>query len=189
MTNIPNLLTTCRIIGSVFIPFILIIDSEEKGCLVVLIIFILCSITDFFDGYIARKFNQTSEIGKMLDPIADKLLVILILGFFTLVFNEKYGYLIGIPSILIITREILVSGIREFFGSKDDIFDVLILSKYKTTFQMLSIIFLLISTQDILWNIYLYFFGIIFLWISAIIAILTGVVYFKKSLIILKDKK
>ena len=187
MINIPNFLTTFRIISSVLIPFIILIDSKETGCFMVLIIFLLCSITDFFDGYIARKFNQTSDLGKMLDPIADKLLVILVLCFLTLVFNHKYNYLIGIPSILIITREILVSGIREFFGTKHNIFDVLILSKYKTAIQMVAIIILLISTQDISWYIYFYYLGIFLLWMSALISIYTGLVYFKKSLFILRD--
>ena len=187
MINIPNFLTITRIFGSVLIPFIILIDSNAKGSLIVLIIFLLCSITDFLDGYIARKFNQNSKLGKMLDPIADKLLVILILCFLTLVFNQEYGYLIGIPSILIITREILVSGLREFFGPKNNIFDVLFLSKYKTAFQMFAIIILLISTQDFIWKFYFYYIGIFLLWISALIAIYTGLVYFKKSLLILKD--
>ena len=187
MINIPNFLTILRIVGASFIPFILLIDTKEWGCFIVLIIFFLCSITDFLDGFIARKFNQNSQLGKMLDPIADKLLIILVLCFLTLVFNEKYGYLIGVPSILIITREILVSGIREFFGTKNSIFDVLTLSKYKTACQMLAIILLLISTQYFIWNIHFYYIGIVFLWISALIALYTGIIYLIKSLISLKD--
>ena len=187
MINIPNSLTILRIIGASFIPFILLIDAKEWGCFIVLIIFFLCSITDFLDGFIARKLNQRSQLGKMLDPIADKLLIILVLCFLTLVFNEKYGYLIGIPSILIIIREILVSGIREFFGTKNSIFNVLTFSKYKTACQMLAIILLLISTQNFIWKIHFYYLGIVFLWISALIALYTGLIYFIKSLIILKD--
>ena len=187
MINIPNFLTSFRVIGATSIPLIILIDSKEMGCFFVLIIFVLCSITDFLDGFIARKYNQTSELGKMLDPIADKLLVILFLCSLTLVFKNKYGFLIGIPSILIISREILVSGIREFFGTKNNIFDVLVLSKYKTAFQMLAIIVLLISTQDIMYKVYFYYLGIFLLWISALISIYTGLVYFRKSLIILRD--
>ena len=187
MINIPNSLTILRIIGALFIPFILLIDAKEWGCFIVLIIFFLCSITDFLDGFIARKLNQRSQLGKMLDPIADKLLIILVLCFLTLVFNEKYGYLIGIPSILIIIREILVSGIREFFGTKNSIFNVLTLSKYKTACQMLAIILLLISTQNFIWKIQFYYLGIVFLWISALIALYTGLINFIKSLVILKD--
>jgi phosphatidylglycerophosphate synthase len=111
----------------------------------------------------------------------------LVLCFLTLVFKDKYGYLIGIPSILIITREILVSGIREFFGTKNNIFDVLTLSKYKTACQMLAIILLLTSTQNFIWNVKFYYIGIVFLWISAFIALYTGLVYFIKSLKILED--
>ena len=87
----------------------------------------------------------------------------------------------------IITREILVSGIREFFGSKNNIFDVLVLSKYKTAFQMLAIIVLLLSIQDIMYKEYFYYLGIFLLWISALISIYTAIVYFKKSLTILRD--
>ena len=71
--------------------------------------------------------------------------------------------------------------------SENDIFDVMIISKYKTAFQMFSIIFLLLSTQLFSWNIYFYYLGIFLLWISAIITIYTGLVYFKKSLTILRD--
>ena len=99
MINIPNFLTSFRVIGATLIPLIILIDSKEIGCFFVLIIFIFCSITDFLDGFIARKYNQTSELGKMLDPIADKLLVILILCFFTLVFSNKYGFLLGLSLI------------------------------------------------------------------------------------------
>ena len=187
MFNLPNILTYTRLIGATLIPFIILTDDTYRGCFFVLIIFIICSITDFFDGYFARKFNQSSDLGKMLDPIADKLLIILVLCFLTLVYDKKYNYLIGIPSIFIIVREIIVSGIREFFGSKNDIFDVMIISKYKTAFQMFSIIFLLLSTQLFSWNIYFYYLGIFLLWISAIITIYTGLIYFKKSLTILRD--
>ena len=168
MINIPNSLTILRIIGASFIPFILLIDTKEWGCFIVLIIFFLCSVTDFLDGFIARKLNQRSKLGKMLDPIADKLLIILVLCFLTIVFKDKYG-------------------IREFFGTKNNIFDVLTLSKYKTACQMLAIILLLTSTQNFIWNVKFYYIGIVFLWISAFIALYTGLVYFIKSLKILED--
>ena len=88
------------------IPLIILIDSKEIGCFFVLIIFIFCSISDFLDGFIARKLNQRSQLGKMLDPIADKILIVFIL--FALAINLS-SYIVGFFASLIISREILVS--------------------------------------------------------------------------------
>ena len=189
MLNVPNYLTVIRIIGSVCIPILLLFEVKETGCFWALIIFIFCSVTDFLDGYFARRLNQTSNLGKMLDPIADKLLVILVLGFLTLVFGETYGYFLAIPSVIIITREILVSGIREFFGSTEGNFSVMNLSKFKTGMQMIAIICLLASQLRSFENFNLFYFGVIFLWIAAGFALYTGFVYIYRAVILLGEER
>ena len=189
MLNVPNSLTVIRIIGSVCLPILLLFEAKETGCFWALIIFIFCSGTDFLDGYWARRLNQTSNLGKMLDPIADKLLVILVLGFLTLVFGDTYSYLLGIPSVIIITREIIVSGIREFFGSTEGSFSVMNLSKFKTGMQMIAIIFLLASQLRSFENFYLFHFGLLFLWIAAGFALYTGLVYIYRAVILLGEER
>ncbi len=185
MLNIPNSLTIIRILGSVSLPFVILFNTKEAGCFWALIIFTVCSITDFLDGYLARSLNQSSDFGKMLDPIADKLLVILVLSYLTVVFGDEYNYLLGIPSILIITREILVSGIREFFGSDGKNFSVMKLSKFKTGIQMVAIICLLTSQLPGFANFYLFQLGLLFLWLAAGFALYTGLVYVCRAVILL----
>ena len=182
--KIPNILTIGRIIIvpifvlTFFIPGLF-------GDLIPFFLFALASFTDYLDGLLARMFKEESKLGELLDPIADKILVAAAL--ILLVMNGTIKNYEVIAAIIILTREILVSGIREFFGTKNSIFDVLTLSKYKTACQMLAIILLLTSTQNFIWNIQFYYVGIVFLWISALIALYTGIVYFIKSLKILED--
>ncbi len=187
--NLPNSLTIVRIVGSVCIPFLLLFSADETGCFLALIIFCFCSITDFLDGYLARRLNQTSNLGKMLDPIADKLLVVLVLSSLVLVFGSTYGYQLGIPIVIIITREILVSGIREFFGSSEQKFSVMNLSKLKTGMQMIAIIFLLTSQLRSFENLNLLQFGVFFLWIAAGFALYTGLVYVYRAMVLLGEER
>ncbi len=189
MLNIPNFLTIMRIVGSISLPILLLFDSKDTGCLIALIIFVSCSITDFLDGYLARSLNQSSDLGKMLDPIADKLLVILVLSSIILIFGERYNYLLGIPSILIITREILVSGIREYFGSTEEKFSVMKSSKLKTAMQMIAIIFLLASQLTSFENFYFLPLGLICLWLAAGFALYTGLVYICRAIILLHEAR
>ena len=189
MLNIPNSLTIFRIIGSISLPIFLLFNSPETGCLLALIIFLSCSITDFLDGFLARKLNQESNLGRMLDPVADKLLVILVLSFLILIYQDTYNYILGIPSVVVISREILVSGIREYFGSTDGNFDVMKLSKLKTAMQRIAIICLLTSKLSIFENLYLSQLGIICLWFAAGFALYTGLVYIYRAIILLNKEK
>ena len=190
MLNIPNVLTIIRIIGSICLPILLLIDSSETGCFFALLIFVFCSLTDFMDGYLARKFNLQTDLGRMLDPIADKLLVILVLSFLILIYGDTYNYLLGLPSILIIAREIIVSGIREFFGSTKGSFAVTKLSKFNTVIQMIAIICLLLAMFKFFEDFYFFHIGVLCLWMAAMFALYTGSLYANQAFyLISKGKK
>ena len=143
-----NILTFSRIFIAIFIPcFIFLGRSDfllldiETVYFVSFILFILAAFSDFLDGWIARKKDQESEIGRILDPIADKLLVVLALVPILINFNH---ILIYFPSIIIIFREILVSGLRESLKSNDLILEVTKLSKWKTASQLIAVSSLLL---------------------------------------------
>ncbi len=108
MKNFIMLLTYLRIF---FGPLIFILSVFFEMYLVSLIIFIICSISDFLDGYLARKFNQESSLGKLLDPIADKILLCSTILAIILITND---YFIGLMGVIILIREFWVSGLREY---------------------------------------------------------------------------
>jgi CDP-diacylglycerol--glycerol-3-phosphate 3-phosphatidyltransferase len=142
MKNIPNILTVFRI----FIIPILVMSFYIDGFvsnLVAASLFMLASITDFFDGYFARSLKAQTNFGKCLDPIADKLLVIVAITM--LIHFGHRNMAITIPGLIIICREVLVSGLREFLASIRVGVPVSNLSKYKTAVQMVAITLLLIG--------------------------------------------
>jgi len=147
---------------------------------VALWIFIIASITDFLDGYLARIWNQTSNIGRMLDPIADKLLVASIL---LLVAADQTiaGWSIW-AAITILCREILVSGLREYLAALKVSVPVTRIAKWKTTVQLVAIAFLLAGPAGDEIFPYTTKTGIGLLWIAALLTIYTGYDYFRAGL-------
>lgn len=144
MKNLPNILTIFRIL---IIP-ILIYSFYIPGLfanLVVASLFLLASITDFFDGYFARSMKAQSNFGRCLDPIADKLLVAV--AIIMLIHFGNKNMVITLSGLVIICREILVSGLREFLSSINVSIPVSKISKYKTGFQMTALTLLLIGKQ------------------------------------------
>jgi len=143
-----------------------------------LIIYIIAGITDFFDGYIARIKNQVSPFGRFLDPIADKILVasllIMLVGF------NRLSEISFIPAIIILVREILVSGLREFLAHTKITINVSYLAKWKTGFQMVSLGFLIVGNDAPDW-LYAQFVGEFSLWIAALLTLITGFDYCKSS--------
>lgn len=137
------------------------------------VLFGIACITDFLDGYLARKFNWYSKLGAMLDPIADKLLVSGIM--LMLVKFEKAQ---EIPCLLILMREIAVAGMREFLANVKVSVPVTQLSKLKTAAQMLSIFVLLLGNKGSSLE-FFDFLGNMLLWIAAILTVMTGYWYFK----------
>lgn len=176
--TIPNIITFIRII---LIPIILYLLFSENPNIVLIagLLFIVSSVSDYFDGYLARTLNQSSKLGTLLDPIADKLLIASVIV--VLVDTGVISNIHVIPAIVILLREIAISGLREFLAKLNTDMPVSKLAKYKTTFQMVSLSILIISLgfelNDLLWNI-----GLITLWIAAIITLLSGYNYMVKGL-------
>ncbi|MEG0583864.1 MAG: CDP-diacylglycerol--glycerol-3-phosphate 3-phosphatidyltransferase [Cetobacterium sp.] len=140
--NLPNKLTLVRLILAIpFIYFLQESTSESYGFIyrmIAFVIFVLASLTDFFDGYIARKYNLITDLGKIMDPLADKILVISALVVFV-----KLDYIPPWMSIVVIAREFLISGIRTIAAAKGEVIPAGKLGKYKTTTQIIVIIIML----------------------------------------------
>ena len=181
--KIPNILTIGRIIIvpifvlTFFIPGLF-------GDLIPFFLFALASFTDYLDGLLARMFKEESKLGELLDPIADKILVAAAL--ILLVMHGTIKNYEVIAAIIILTREILISGLREFLAKGQINMQVTSLSKLKTFIQMVSIAILLtgesgnklISFQD--YNAQT--IGIILLWLSAFLTLYTGYAYVRKGI-------
>ena len=183
MTTFINLLTFSRIILAAVI-FILLISPD--GYFLALILFFIAGITDYFDGYLARKYNSTSQIGEILDPIADKILIVFVL--FGIAINLN-SYLIGFVGSIIITREIWVGALRDLNArnNKSDATKVTFLAKIKTTIQLFTLsLYLLALALNIMLLIQ---FAHIFLFISLFITLYTGLIYTLNSFASIDSKK
>ena len=171
---LPNVLTFFRIISAPILVVILM-STEFKMVLAGLAIFIISSLTDFLDGYLARSFNQSSKLGKILDPIADKLLVTCAL--LSLVSNNIIHEINILAATFIIIREIFISGLREY--ARGNSLTVSFLAKVKTFTQFIAIILLIPSG---ILELNFQFIGLTFLWLSAILSLFTAYQYVRISL-------
>lgn len=182
--NIPNILTYARIVA---VPLIVVcfflegrLQSSDFARWTAFGIFAAASITDFLDGYLARIWKQTSNIGRMLDPIADKLLVASVL-----LLVAADGTIAGWSlwaAIIILCREILVSGLREYLAALKVSVPVTQIAKWKTTAQMVAIGFLLAGPAGEKVLPFTTLIGMGLLWIAAILTIYTGYDYFRAGL-------
>lgn len=141
--NIPNILTVIRLFAAPCVPLVFFLLTRPLADWVALGLFILAAVTDWFDGHLARKMNQQTRFGAMLDPIADKAMVIISLS--VLIALSGMDPWITIPAVIILFREVFVSGLREFLGSNASLLKVTKLAKWKTTAQMVAIPLLLFS--------------------------------------------
>ncbi len=190
--KIPNILTIGRII---IVPIFVLTFFIPGffGDLIPFFIFVLASFTDYLDGFLARIFKEESRLGELLDPIADKIIIAAAL--ILLVMNGTIKNYEVIAAIIILTREILISGLREFLAKTSVSIQVTSLAKLKTLLQMLAIAILLtgesgnklINFQD--YNAQT--IGIILLWLSAFLTLYTGYDYVRKGIdhAINEDKK
>jgi len=175
LERLPNYLTIFRVLC---IPIIIIniIPQSFFFNWVAVLLYIIACISDFLDGYLARKFKVESKLGKFLDPIADKILIISVL--FILVAIGKINGFFVYPALIIIIREVLVSGLREFFAESKISINVSKIAKWKTLIQMFTLGFLIIGNDfTLLPNTMLV--GEIGLLIASLITIYTGYEYFK----------
>ena len=182
MKNLPNILTTFRLICPIyFIGIICIFENRNTEVYAILFIFIFLSITDYLDGFLARKFNIASDFGKVFDPISDKILTSSALLYLSSIDDR-----ILFPAILIIFREFIVSGAREFsLKSKNRNISVSRLAKIKTALQFFILSFLLIilaSQKNLLLDniisidkvFYFFLYG---LWMVTLLTLYTGYQY------------
>ena len=183
LKKIPNILTIGRII---IVPFFVLAFYLPGfyGDLTACVLFVIASFTDFLDGMLARMMGEESKLGELLDPIADKIIVATAL--ILLVMSGTIRHYEVIAAIIILTREILISGLREFLARGRIKLPVTNLAKLKTFLQMIAIALLLTGeTGNNILNFEDYnaqTIGIILLWLSAFLTLYTGYEYLRKGI-------
>ncbi len=179
LQHLPNILTISRIvllpvlIGLFFLP-------GAAAAWVALALYIFCAATDYFDGWIARKYNITSGVGTFLDPISDKIMVAALLVTLA-AFDRLEGFWI-IPAIVILGREFLIAGLREYLGPQNIKVPVSKLAKWKTGLQMTALGFLVIGDYGNSVLPHTLQIGQILLALAAIITLITGWAYLKTGM-------
>lgn len=169
--NTPNCLTLMRIALIPVIAGLMFIDSALSAWLA-LGFYTLACVTDWFDGYIARKQNITSAFGRFLDPIADKLLIAILLLVFVAL-DRLYGWWV-LPAAIILFREVLIAGLREFLGPQNIVIHVSKLAKWKTTAQMVALGFLVVGDYGNIILPHTVSIGQILISVAAILTFMTG---------------
>ena len=172
--TLPNGVTIIRVLAIPIILFLLIYPGRIYQ-LITALLFLAAAVTDTFDGYLARRRGVVTTLGKFLDPLADKLLIVTAL-------------IALIPAravpvwmvIVIVGREIAVTGLRGIAVSQDIVISASPMGKYKTVFEVVSIFFLILNGGFLAIDFYV--IGMVFLWISLAIAVLSAIDYFKKFL-------
>lgn len=175
ITSLPNLLTLARI---AIIPLVLVYITNENSldCMIAAVLYAASAITDFIDGYLARKWKQVSLIGKFLDPLADKILVMA-----TLVWMVPLGRIDAWLVVLLLAREFSITGLRSVASSEGLVISARDMGKHKTAFQMLGILFLIIHFRYriVFTNIFLDFHlsGLYIIYISLVFSLFSAFEY------------
>jgi cardiolipin synthase len=176
LTDFPNLLTLSRIIIIPILVGLFYLDDEIWRWVSVAL-FTLAGVTDYFDGYFARRWAQISAFGRFLDPIADKLLVAAVI--LMLVARGRIAGLVVLPALVILCREVLVSGLREFLAEVNVGVPVSRLAKWKTALQLVALGVLIVGDAAGPWA---QSCGEIGLWVAAAITLVTGYDYLSAGL-------
>ncbi len=142
--NLPNTLTLVRLLAAPGVPLMFLYFHRPWADWFALALFIGAAITDYFDGYLARLWKQESKFGAMMDPIADKAMVVIAIMVLT-GYSGMNPWLI-LPATIILFREVFVSGLREYLGDKAGLLQVTKLAKWKTTMQMVALAVLFLGT-------------------------------------------
>lgn len=201
--TIPNILTVFRLVAAPGIALAYVVFARPEADWIAIALFVLAALTDYVDGYLARAWGQESNFGRMLDPIADKAMVIIALS--VIVGLSGIKTLIIIPVAFILLREVFVSGLREFLGASAGTLKVTYLAKWKTTAQMIAIpVLLLAGVLDYGQRRGDFFFsqwfhdwaawslgsaGLILIWLAGALTVMTGYDYFMKAMPFLRDRK
>jgi CDP-diacylglycerol--glycerol-3-phosphate 3-phosphatidyltransferase/cardiolipin synthase len=193
MLSLPNVLTLSRIVTLPLLAFLLWWPDWQLGYALAFVLYCLMGFTDYFDGYLARTSGAVSRLGVFLDPIADKIMVavvIVVLGAQGILRGPYVGDMHVIAGLIILVREIAVSGLREFLGGLQVSIPVSKLAKWKTTFQLVSLGALilggampkwLVGVGDLTMNVP-HTVGLATLWAAAILTLVTGWDYLRVGL-------
>ena len=217
--TVPNILTVLRLLAAPGVAVMFLFFARPWADWFALVLFVTAAVTDWFDGYLAREWKQETRFGAMLDPIADKAMVVIALLVVT-GFSDMDAWIL-LPATLILFREVFVSGLREFLGSTAGLLKVTKLAKWKTTAQMVALA-VLFSTgifkyhaeriegmdgptigpilsgdlpdefflgQLLWWQGATFFTGVVLLWIAAALTAITGWDYFIKAKPFLMDRQ
>lgn len=193
MLTLPNILTLSRILTVPLLAFLLWWPEWEFGYGLAFGLYCLMGITDYFDGYLARSSGTVSKLGIFLDPIADKIMVaavILVLTAQGILRGPYVGDMHVIAGLVILVREIAVSGLREFLGGLQVSIPVSKLAKWKTTFQLVCLGALILGGAMPWWNVMLagveinvpHTVGLTTLWAAAVLTVVTGWDYLRVGL-------
>lgn len=193
MLTLPNILTLSRIFAVPFLAFLLWWPDWQTGYLLAFGLYSLMGITDYFDGYLARSSGTVSKLGIFLDPIADKIMVaavILVLTAQGVLRGPYVGDMHVIAGLIILVREIAVSGLREFLGGLQVSVPVTRLAKWKTTLQIIALGSLILGRGLPEWNMMIgdveanipHTVGLATLWGAAILTLVTGWDYLRVGL-------
>ena len=179
MLTLPNILTLSRIVTVPLLAAFLWDPHWEAGYAIAFAIYALMGVTDYFDGYLARAQGTVSKLGVFLDPIADKIMIAAVI--LMLAGRGVISDFDIIPALIILVREIAVSGLREFLGGIQVSVPVSKLAKWKTTFQLGALGFLIFGPAMPSWE-WVNLTGIVFLWVAAALTAITGWDYLRVGL-------
>ena len=184
MLSIPNLLTLSRILAVPILVFLLWRPAPVDYA-ITFVLYCIVGITDYFDGYLARAWGSISRLGQFLDPIADKIMVAAVLVMLISSRREnpvpEIAGLNLIPALVILLREIIVSGLREFLAGLQVSVPVSALAKWKTTFQLVALGALILGGAFPVQH-WIHLAGIASLWIAAALTLITGYDYLRVGL-------
>jgi len=200
--NIPNLLSIIRVLAAPCVALSFVVFDRPEADQIAVLIFVGAAATDYLDGLLARALGQESAFGRMLDPVADKAMVTIALAL--LISLYEMSWQVVVPAVLIMLREVLISGLREFLG--DVKLQVTPMAKWKTTLQMFAICLLLLRgavspgaeatpVNPIIDNLLSYVaigtsaLGLLLLWVAMWLTIVTGWDYFSRGLPYIREKE
>ena len=201
--TIPNILTVLRLLAAPGVALAFVLLPRPAADWVSVVLFVVAALTDYVDGRLARAWKQESNFGRMLDPIADKAMVVIALA--VIVGISRVNPYILFPVAFILLREVFVSGLREFLGSEASTLKVTYLAKWKTTAQMVAIPVLLIAgalefeaRHGMFWvspsfhasaEWLISTAGVVLIWAAGLLTVLTGLDYLHKAMPFLRDRK